>query len=35
LLKSGESLPLKTSAEGKVTCTVPVLNAYDVVLFEF
>jgi hypothetical protein len=35
LLKSGESLPLKTGAEGRVTCTVPVLNAYDVVLFEY
>ena len=35
LLKSGESLPVKTGAEGAVTCTVPVLNAYDVVLFEY
>ena len=35
LLKSGESLPVKTGAEGEVTCTVPVLNAYDVVLFEY
>ena len=35
LLKSGESLPLKTGAEGRVSCTVPVLNAYDVVLFEY
>jgi hypothetical protein len=35
LLKSGESLPLMTGAEGRVTCTVPVLNTYDVVLFEY
>jgi hypothetical protein len=35
LLKSGESLPLKTGAEGAVTCTVPVLDTYDVVLFEY
>jgi hypothetical protein len=35
LLKSGESLPLKPGAAGGVTCTVPVLNAYDVVLFEY
>jgi hypothetical protein len=35
LLKSGESLPLRTGADGAVTCTVPVLNAYDVVLFEY
>jgi hypothetical protein len=35
LLKSGESLPLKTGAEGRVSCTVPVLNAYEVVLFEY
>jgi hypothetical protein len=35
LLKSGESLPLKIGTEGQVTCTVPVLNAYDVVLFEY
>jgi hypothetical protein len=35
LLKSGKSLPLKTGAQGTVTCTVPVLIAYDVVLFEY
>jgi hypothetical protein len=35
LLKSGESLPLKTGGDGAVTCTVPVLNTYDVVLFEY
>jgi hypothetical protein len=35
LLKSGESLPLQTGTEGRVTCTVPVLNTYDVVLFEY
>jgi hypothetical protein len=35
LLKSGQSLPLKTGAQGAVTCTVPVLNAYEVVLFEY
>ncbi|MCU0786095.1 MAG: hypothetical protein MUF81_19015, partial [Verrucomicrobia bacterium] len=35
LLKSGESLPLQIGTEGQVTCTVPVLNAYDVVLFEY
>jgi hypothetical protein len=35
MLKSGESLPLKTGAKGTVTCTVPVLDAYDVVLFEY
>jgi hypothetical protein len=35
LLKSGELLPLNAGTEGKVTCTVPVLNAYDVVLFEY
>jgi len=28
-------LPLKTGADGAVTCTVPVLNTYDVVLFEY
>jgi hypothetical protein len=35
LLKSGESLPLKTAAEGRVTCTVPVLKTYEVVLLEY
>jgi hypothetical protein len=35
LLKSGESLPVKTGADGAVTCTVPVLNTYEVVLFEY
>ena len=35
LLKSGESLPVKIDPKGNVTCTVPVLNAYDVVLFEY
>jgi hypothetical protein len=35
VLKSGESLPLKTGAEGAVTCTVPVLKTYDLVLFEY
>ncbi|MBM4023972.1 MAG: hypothetical protein FJ280_00975 [Planctomycetes bacterium] len=35
LLKSGASLPLKPGAAGGVACTVPVLNAYDVVLFEY
>lgn len=34
-LKSGGSLPVDTGAEGAVTCTVPVQNAYDVVLFEY
>lgn len=35
LLKSGESLPLATGPQGAVTCTVPELNAYEVVLFEY
>lgn len=35
LLKSGESLPLQTGADGRVTCTVPVLKTYDVVLLEY
>ncbi|MHB8897175.1 MAG: alpha-amylase family protein [Thermoguttaceae bacterium] len=35
LLKSGESLPLTIAAHGAVTCTVPVLNAYEVVLLEY
>jgi hypothetical protein len=35
LLKSGESLPPKTGADGKAACTVPVLNTYEVVLFEY
>jgi hypothetical protein len=35
LLKSGESLPVKMGADGAVTCTVPVLNAYEVVLLEY
>jgi len=35
LLKSGESLPVKTGADGAVTCIVPVLNAYELVLFEY
>jgi hypothetical protein len=35
LLKSGASSPVKTGVEGRVACTVPVLNAYDVVLFEY
>jgi len=35
LLKSGESLPVKIDPKRNVTCTVPVLNAYDVVLFEY
>lgn len=35
LLKSGESLAFKAGAQGTVACTVPVLKAYEVVLFEY
>jgi hypothetical protein len=35
LLKSGESLPVKTGADGAVTCTVPMLNSYEVLLVEY
>jgi len=35
LLKSGESLPLRTVPAGMVACTVPALDTYDVVLFEY
>jgi hypothetical protein len=34
LLKSGEDVPVKYSPEGAVTCIVPQLDAYEVVLFQ-
>jgi hypothetical protein len=35
LLKSGESLPVRTGRDGAARCTVPVLNTYEVMLFEY